>query len=109
MIKRWTREHTKEWIIQLENRLEDIDYYLKRTVEWCENNGIWDDEHVFILSFMTILWVSNMREESVTKKEIFELVGIEGWEETIDQEYQLGKEYQNLDFEEMLNFVVSKL
>lgn len=108
MNKTWTRDDTKEWILQLENRLEDIDYYLQRTVEWCGNYGIWNDEHVFILSFMTVIWVSNMRLEPVSKKEIFEIVGISGWEEMIDQEYSLGAEYHNLDFEEMLNLVASK-
>lgn len=35
-MKPWTREDTHKWVIQLENRLEDIGYYLKRTLEWCE-------------------------------------------------------------------------
>jgi hypothetical protein len=36
MTKIWSRDDTKEWVIQLEHRLEDIDYYLKKTVDWCE-------------------------------------------------------------------------
>ena len=108
MTKYWSREDTKQWIIQLEHRLEDIDYYLKRAIEWCENNGVWDDEKVFIVSFMTVVWVSSMRMESVSKKEIFEIVGIEGWEDAADQEFKLAEQYKNLDFEEMLDSVKTR-
>lgn len=108
MTKPWTREDTQFWITQLEHRIEDIDYYLKRTVEWCETNGIWDDEKVFVLTFMTVVWVSSMRMEPVSKKEIFEIVGIADSEDLIDQEYYLSEQYNNLDFEEMLDLVAQK-
>ena len=33
-MKYWSRNDTKEWIVQLEHRIEDIDYYQRRrTVE----------------------------------------------------------------------------
>jgi hypothetical protein len=104
----WTRQQTQEWITQLEHRVEDIDYYLKRTVEWCENNGVWSDDHVFLLSFMTVIWVSHMRLEPISKKEIFELLGIAQWENTEDFEYSLSPEVQQMDFEEMLEHLVTK-
>ena len=48
----WSRDDTKEWIVQLENRIEDIDYYLNRTVEWCETNGVWDNEKVYDMTYI---------------------------------------------------------
>ena len=63
MTKYWNRDSTKEWITQLENRLEDLDYYLNRTVEWAENNGLTDQESIFSQGFVTVLWVCHMRSE----------------------------------------------
>jgi hypothetical protein len=104
----WTRQQTQEWITQIELRVEDIDYYLRRTVEWCETNGIWSDERVFLLSFMTAIWVSHMRQEPISKKEILELLGIPHWEKVDDLEYTLSPEVQQMEFEEMLNHLASK-
>lgn len=104
----WTRQQTQEWITQIELRVEDIDYYLRRTVEWCENNGVWSDDRVFLLSFMTAIWVSHMRQEPISKKEILELLGIPHWENVDDFEYTLSPEVQQMEFEEMLNHLASK-
>lgn len=105
----WSRDNTKEWIIQLENRIEDIDYYLVRTVEWCEQNGIWDDEKVFGLAFVTVLWVCHMRGEDVSRKEIIEIIGIAGWEDAEDAVMDLGDQLSTLDHEEMLQIVAKSL
>ena len=42
----WTRLDTQHWIDQLEHRIEDIDYYLNRTLEWCEDRGVYNDQAV---------------------------------------------------------------
>lgn len=109
MTKYWSREDTKFWIAQLENRVEDIDYYLNRTVEWCENNGIWDDEKVFSLAFVTVIWVSHMRNEEVSRREIYELLGVEDFENTEDLVMELGDRLGHLDWEEMLELVNNTL
>jgi len=98
----WTRTHTQDWISQVENRLEDIDYYLSRTVEYCENNGIWDDIKVFSISFVVVVWVCNMREEKVSRQEILELLGMEKFYNAEDAEVSLSDKLQNKDFEELL-------
>lgn len=108
-MKPWTRDDTHHWIEQLENRIEDIDYYLNRTVEWCENNGIWSNENVFTLSFVTVLWVCHMRNEEVSRKEVYEMLGIEGWEDSEDLVMELGNLLNNLDFEPMLELVAEKI
>ena len=72
----WSRDHTKYWIAQLENRIEDIDFYLRKTIEWCELHGVHEDHRVFVCSIMTVVWVSHMRGESVSKREAFELRSI---------------------------------
>jgi hypothetical protein len=105
MTKYWARENTKYWITQLEHRLQDIDYYLTRTVEWCENNGIWDQEKVFALTFVTVLWVCNMRNENVSRQEVYELLGIEDYYNCEDHVMELGNKLSVLDWEEMLNLV----
>jgi hypothetical protein len=108
MKKYWSRDDTQHWIIQLENRVEDIDYYLARTVEWCETNGIYDDQMVFACASMTVIWVSHMRGEPISKREMLELVGIEDWDKVEDLEYSLGKEFSDYDHEEILEAVVSR-
>jgi hypothetical protein len=106
MNKPWTRENTKDWLSQLRNRVEDIDYYLMQTIEWCENNGVYEDERVFICSVMTVVWVSHMRGEPVTRREALEILGIEGWDQIDDAEFGLGKRYQDYDLEQLLRELV---
>ncbi len=107
MTKYWAREDTQYWIAQLENRLEDIDYYLNRTVEWCENNGYWDQEKVFCLAFVTVIWVCHMRGEDVSRHEIYELLGIEDYYNCEDHVMELGDKLGGLDWEEMLSLVAT--
>lgn len=105
----WSREDTKLWIAQLENRIEDIDYYLQRTVEWCEQNGIWENERVFGLTFVTVLWVCHMRDEDVTRQEIFEILGVEDFQNAEDRIMELGNVLGKLDWEEMLQKVANSM
>jgi hypothetical protein len=35
-MKYWSREDTKAWVAQLEDRIEDISHYIDKTLEWCE-------------------------------------------------------------------------
>jgi hypothetical protein len=76
MTRPWSREDTQHWIAQLENRLEDIDYYLHQTVEWCEERGVYNDQAVFACAVMTVIWVSHMRDEPLSKREVLEIVGV---------------------------------
>lgn len=107
MTNYWSRKDTQYWIAQLENRLEDIDYYLNRTVEWCENNGHYDQEKIFSLGFVTVIWVCWMRGEEVSRQEIYELLGIEDAQNVEDHVMELGDKLSGLDYEEMLNLVAT--
>jgi len=98
----WSRDDTKHWIAQLENRVEDIDYYLKQTVEWCEQHEIYSDEQVFVCAMMTVVWVSHMRGEPLSNREAFELLGIKDWDKIPDDEFQLGAKYKDYDLEDLL-------
>jgi len=101
----WTRDKTKDWIAQLENRVEDIDYYLMETVQWCEDNFVFDDERVFACALMTVVWVSHMRQEPLSKREAMELLGVRDWENTPDEEFLLGQQYRDMELHELLNRV----
>lgn len=101
----WTREQTREWIAHLENRLEDIDYYLHRTVDWCEDHGVYNDQAVFACAVMTVIWVSHMRQEPLSKREVLEMVGVIDFYNAEDQEYNLSPQYQNYELEELLEVV----
>jgi len=105
----WSREDTQLWISQLENRVGDIDYYLQRTLEWCANNGVWDQEKIFSLTFVTVLWVCNMREEDVSRQEVYEMLGIKDWNSIEDCVMELGNKLSNLDFEDMIVLVANTL
>jgi hypothetical protein len=108
MTKYWSRDDTKYWIAQLENRIEDIDYYLMRTVEWCERYGIWEDEVVFALSSLTVIWVSHMRDEPITRRELLEILAVNLWDEVEDVEYTLNPKYLNMDLEDILEEAIQK-
>lgn len=105
----WTRDQTREWITQLENRIEDIDYYLKRTVNWCENRFIHDDHKIFILSFITCIWVSYMRDEPITYNELMELLGLENMTISEDKIYEISPKFMDLEYEEMLDAILENL
>ena len=105
MYKAWSRTDTQDWLNQVTNRIEDIDYYLGRTVEYCEANGIWDDIKVFSISFIVVIWVCHMRGEEVTRQEILEILGFEHWQNAEDGIMSIGKHLVDKDFEEILQIV----
>ena len=108
-MKPWTRDDTKSWIEALEDRLADISFYLDRTTKWCEDNYIDNEKTIFMCCFLTCIWVSQMRGESITFLELMELLGVddgEGFEEKI---YELDPQYLDLDHEELLEKAVAKL
>ena len=108
-MKPWLRTDTQDWIKNLENRLEDIDYYLKRTVEWCEIQGVYNNKIVLMACLVTCIWVSSMRNEEISFQEIIELVGLKGMEPMdIDKIYTVSKEFQNLDHKEILEIFIEK-
>jgi hypothetical protein len=104
----WSRNDTKEWIAQLEHRIEDIDYYLDRTVAWCEEYGIYDNKVVFMCSFLTCIWVSHMRDEPITFTELMEMLGVKEWEGGEEKIYELDDRWAVLDHHEFLEQVVEK-
>jgi hypothetical protein len=108
-MKPWTRDDTKDWIHQLENRLDDLDHYLKKTADWCEEYGIDNDHVVFMCSFLTCIWVSTLREEPITTIELKEILGIEDWPIEEDKVYELNPEWLELEHYEFLERVVEAL
>lgn len=108
-MKPWTRENTRDFIHSVESRIEDIDYYLKRTVEWCEKNGVWENRKVLMCSLITCIWVSSMRDEPISFKEIVEILGLQELEDSgMDKVYEITKEFQNLDHEQVLLLLMAK-
>jgi hypothetical protein len=108
-MKPWTRDDTKEWIAQLEHRIEDIDYYLKKTVEWCEDHYVYDDRKVFMLSFLTVIWVSHMRNEPISYVELLEILGMPEMIVGEDKIYELNAEFENFDHEQILEMILKNL
>lgn len=104
----WTIEDTRLWIHDQYLKLEDVDYYLKATVEWLEQKGIFNKKLVFVCSFMTVIWVNHLRGCVSSKREIFELLDIPDWEDVVDQPYVLPPVYveMNLEHEELLELVI---
>lgn len=111
-MKYWSRDDTKEWINQLEHRIDDIDYYLGRTLIWCDEYGVHDEKTVFMCSFLTCIWVSQVRGEPITFTELMEMLGVKEWESSNGNEekiYELDDCYAELDHYELLERAVSKL
>lgn len=105
IMKPWTREDTRDWIAQLELRVEDLNYYLNETVQWCETHNVLDDRRVFACSMMTALWVTWQRNEHISRWELMEVLGVRDWNSFPDEEVELGTRFQGLDLEEMLEQV----
>jgi hypothetical protein len=56
---------------------------------------------------MTVVWVSYMRQETITKNEVMEILGINDVEISEEIIYELGEQFKNLDHTEMLTKVLS--
>lgn len=106
----WSRQSTKDWISSIEDRIEDIDYYLKRTVDWCEQNSVYDNDRVFGLALITVLWVCYMRDEEITQTEVFEILGVNIPEDVVlSDRLFLGPTFEGLELEEILEQVASNM
>ena len=103
----WTRDDTKYWVAQLENRIEDIEFYLKRTIEWCEENEVYSDNLVFVCSVMALTWVCHLRGEEISRRELFEILGIDNWNAIEDAILEFNPKYEDMQLEELLELVVS--
>lgn len=103
----WTRDNTKHWVAQLENRIEDIEFYLRRTIEWCEENEVYSDNLVFVCSVMTLSWVCHLRGEELSRREVFEILGIDNWNAIEDAVLDFNPKYEDMQLEELLELVVS--
>lgn len=101
-MKNWTRDNTIEWLHQIENRIEDIEYYLRRTIEWCEIHDVREDETAFACAMMTLVWVAYQRGEDLSKREALEILQMSGWEDVADEIFELGPMYRVMDLEELL-------
>lgn len=106
-MKPWSKDDTKHWVSQLENRIDDIEYYLRRTVEWCEQNDVDSDKTVFLCSVMTLTWVCHLRGEEISRREIFEILGIENWNSIEDAVLEFNSKYEQMQLEELLELVVN--
>lgn len=109
MYKPWARTDTQDWIHSLESRIEDIDYYLKRTADWCERQGIWENNKVLMCCLITCIWVSSMRNEHISFQEIVEFMGVNDLvEPSLDKVYDVCEEFKYLDHEEILELLITK-
>ena len=98
----WSRENTKEWIAQLEDRIEDIAAYLEKTTQWCDENGVEDERIVCMCCFLTCIWVSQLRCEEITYIELMEILGVAQLEGGEEKCYELDDRYADLTHKELL-------
>lgn len=101
----WSREDTRHWIEEVESRIEDIDFFLKKTVKWCEDNYVYEDDRVFMCSFLTCIWVTHQRGELITYSELLEILGLGHFVEGEDKVYELDDQFSDLDHEDLLKMV----
>lgn len=102
----WSRDDTKAWVSQLEQRIEDISYFLDKTIEWCEDNYIYEDKLIFICSFLTCIWVSQCRGEPITYLELMEMLGISEVEVEQEKFYELHDKFIELSHIQLLEAAV---
>ena len=46
-----------------------------------------------------------MRSEDVSRREVYELLGVEDWQDAEDYVMELGVQLSDMDYEDMLNLV----
>jgi hypothetical protein len=102
----WVRDDTRDWISQIENRIEDIDYYLDACYRWCINHDIYDDRQVFACAFTTCVWVSSQRNETISYTELLEILKKDKFVVGSDKLYDLSPKYAGLDHEELLEIII---
>lgn len=102
MNKIWTRDDTKSWISQLQDRITDINDYLQSALEWCDHKEIDDERIVFMCCFLTCIWVSQCRGEDITYTELMEIMGVEIEEFTEEKFYELDAKYADMTHRELL-------
>lgn len=105
-MKPWTREDTKDWIAQLEHRIDDINYYLSETLKWCEHKEIEDDHVVFMCSFLTCVWVTGLRGEYITYNELMEILNVHQYVEEGEKIYEIDDKWLELEHNELLEKIV---
>lgn len=103
-MKYWSRDNTKDWIMQIELRLEDIHFYLNQTAAYCDQYQIYKNSEVLTLSIMTCIWVSAMRDEKISLSEVIDILNLD-MEIHSDKTYDLNSDMASLDFEDMLDLV----
>lgn len=103
----WSRENTKEWIAQLEDRIEDIEHYLNKAILWCDQREIDDERTVFMCCFLTCIWVSQLRCEEITYIELMEMLGTEALHSNEEKFYQLDDSFLDLTHNELLTNAVA--
>lgn len=109
MSNSWSRDNTRDWINQIESRLEDMHYYLEKSMMWCEHNGIYENSRVLMCSLITCIWVASMRNEPISFREIVEIMGLTEFEDSnLDKIYGICNEFQILDHEEILSMLIDK-
>jgi len=86
-----------------------LDCYLDQTIEWCKNNGVQENEKIFTLAFVTVLWVANKCLEPGSQKEIYTMLGIDCEKNGNDFIIELSGKLGGLDWEDMLELVNFKL
>jgi hypothetical protein len=105
-MKYWSREDTKAWVAQLEDRIEDISHYVDLTLDWCEEQYIDDDKVIFMCCFLTAIWVSQLRGEPISYIELMEMLGIKDIPDGEDKIYELDSQFEDLTHKELLKMAV---
>jgi hypothetical protein len=98
----WSREDTRAYFAQLEDRIEDITHYVDKTSEWCEDNYIDNDRIIFMCMFLTAIWVSQLRCEPISYMELMEMLGVKDIPEDEEKFYELDDTYADLTHKELL-------
>jgi hypothetical protein len=71
----WRRDDTKKWISIVEHRIADMNYYMQLALNWCSEREVYDQALIVKCMMTACIWVSHMRQESISFGEIYDLMG----------------------------------
>ncbi len=107
----WTIDDTRLWIHEVCLKLEAYNYWLSEMTEWCSVRDIEDDKTVFVMSMLTILWVSYKLGEPISRYQIFEILehpALEEMEKIEDRVLYLPPKYGEIALPELLELALHK-
>lgn len=105
-MREWSIADTKEWLMKIQSRVEELKFFMEKTKCWCDEQDIYDSKLIFICCFITCIWVSQTRGESISSLELLDILEVDYPGEPEEKLFFLDSDFAELDHKELLEKAV---